>query len=81
MHLTWSLQMPRGQKVALLLLFSSGVCCIIIATLRAAQITANTLRTHAALDGTWLTVWSMVESAVGTKPEKQFTSFTLLTAV
>jgi hypothetical protein len=54
--------MPRGQKPAL---FAFGVVCIFIATLRAAQTTENTTKTHATMDGTWLAVWGMVETAVG----------------
>lgn len=60
--------MPKRQKSGLLTLFASGVVCIVIATLRAAQITANTIKTNATIDGTWLAVWGMVESAVGTRP-------------
>ncbi|KAI2478373.1 hypothetical protein Ptr902_09986 [Pyrenophora tritici-repentis] len=48
--------MPRGQKTAIRVLFASGIVCIFIATLRAAQITANTIKTHATMDGTWLAV-------------------------
>lgn len=48
------------------MLFGSGVLCIFIATLRAAQITANTIRTKDPVDGTWLAVWGMAESAIGT---------------
>lgn len=57
--------MPRGQKTAIRVLFASGVVCIFIATLRAAQITAHTIKTHATMDGTWLAVWGMAETAVG----------------
>ncbi|KAH7086564.1 hypothetical protein FB567DRAFT_472278, partial [Paraphoma chrysanthemicola] len=64
MHLTWGVQLPRGQKVGLLVLFATGVMCVFIATLRAAQVTANTLETNALMDGTWLAVWGMVETAV-----------------
>lgn len=46
-------------------LFASALVCIMIATLRAAQITANTIRTDADTDGTWLAVWGMAECAVG----------------
>ncbi|EDU49508.1 hypothetical protein PtrSN002B_009749 [Pyrenophora tritici-repentis] len=42
--------MPRGQKTAIRVLFASGIVCIFIATLRAAQITANTIKTHATMD-------------------------------
>lgn len=37
-----------------------------ISTLRATQITANTIKTDADTDGTWLAVWGMAECAVGT---------------
>ncbi|KAF1832864.1 hypothetical protein BDW02DRAFT_502040, partial [Decorospora gaudefroyi] len=53
-----------GQKSALMVLFASGVVCIFIAILRAANITANTIETNALMDGTWLAVWGMIETAV-----------------
>lgn len=58
--------MPRRKKIGMIMLFSSGVACIFIATLRAAQITANTIRTKDPVDGTWLALWGIVESAIGT---------------
>ncbi|KAH6865546.1 hypothetical protein BKA58DRAFT_223429 [Alternaria rosae] len=64
LHLTWNLQMPRRQKIAIMVLFASGVFCILIATLRAANVTARTIRTGKTMDGTWLAVWSMAETAV-----------------
>lgn len=45
-------------------LFGSGIVCILIATLRAAQITVNTIKTNAPTDGTWLALWGMVECAI-----------------
>ncbi|KAJ8114400.1 hypothetical protein OPT61_g3714 [Boeremia exigua] len=65
LHLTWNVRMPRAQKLAINALFTSGVVCIFIATLRAAQITANTIKTKAPTDGTWLALWGMVECAIG----------------
>ncbi|KAI4954624.1 hypothetical protein J4E86_005934 [Alternaria arbusti] len=47
-----------------MVLFASGVFCILIATLRAANVTAQTIRTGKTMDGTWLAVWSMAETAV-----------------
>jgi len=60
--------MPRTQKTAIMVLFASGVFCILIATLRAANVTAQTIRTGKTMDGTWLAVWSMAETAVGKSP-------------
>jgi hypothetical protein len=57
--------MLRRQKAALMALFASGVLCILIATLRAANVTAHAISTGKAMDGTWLAVWSMAETAVG----------------
>jgi hypothetical protein len=60
--LVWRLQMPRGQKVAVIALFASGLVCIAFATLRVVQITkqanANTI------NATWLALWSMVETSI-----------------
>ncbi|RAR05445.1 cfem domain-containing protein [Stemphylium lycopersici] len=52
------------KKLGIHALFASALVCIMIATLRAAQITANTIRTDADTDGTWLAVWGMAECAV-----------------
>jgi hypothetical protein len=51
-----------------MVLFASGVLCILIATLRAANVTAHTIRTGKTMDGTWLAVWSMAETSVGMPP-------------
>lgn len=57
--------MQRRQKIAVMALFGSGVFCILIATLRAANVTANAIRSGKEMDGTWLEVWSMIETTVG----------------
>jgi len=45
-------------------LFASGIVCIFIATLRAAQITVNITKTNAPTGGTWLALWGIVECAI-----------------
>ncbi|KAF2031607.1 hypothetical protein EK21DRAFT_35065, partial [Setomelanomma holmii] len=65
--LTWSLQMPRNKKVAILLLFASGFVCILFACLRVAQVAINAAKPEAdgqPLDPTWLAIWGMVECSV-----------------
>jgi hypothetical protein len=69
--LTWSLQMPRSKKVAILLLFASGFVCILFACLRVAQVAINAAKPEAdgqPLDPTWLAIWGMVECSIGTSP-------------
>ncbi|KAH7086044.1 hypothetical protein BKA63DRAFT_400734 [Paraphoma chrysanthemicola] len=64
MHLTWGVQLPRGQKLGLFVLFATGVVCVFIATMRAAQVTANTLETDALMDGIWLAVTDSTQAVV-----------------
>ncbi|KAH7089559.1 hypothetical protein FB567DRAFT_618786 [Paraphoma chrysanthemicola] len=65
--LTWSLQMPRSKKIAILLLFASGFVCILFACLRVAQVAINAAKPEAdgqPLDPTWLAIWGMVECSI-----------------
>ena len=66
-RLTWNLQMPRTKKVAIIVLFASGVVCIVIATLRVAQVAALEAYTdRLTINPTWLGIWNMIECAIGT---------------
>ncbi|KAJ4299585.1 hypothetical protein N0V90_004831 [Kalmusia sp. IMI 367209] len=58
---TW---MPRSKKIGVIALFASGTVCIIIATLRVAQITNNVYKYNMGIDGTWLAIWGMVECSI-----------------
>jgi MFS superfamily sulfate permease-like transporter len=63
--LVWGLQMRRGQKIAVLALFGSGLICVAFATLRVAQITKQSDKTGTAtISATWLAVWSIVETSI-----------------
>jgi hypothetical protein len=61
--------MARGKKMGILLLFATGVICILFACLRVVQVAINSTKAGAAgqpLDPTWLAIWGMVECARGT---------------
>ncbi|KAF1847783.1 uncharacterized protein K460DRAFT_426592 [Cucurbitaria berberidis CBS 394.84] len=62
-RLVWNLQMPRGQKMAVVALFASGFVCIAFATLRVVQIGMRTGK-HSAPSPTWLALWSIIETAI-----------------
>jgi hypothetical protein len=47
-RLTWSLKMARGKKIGILLLFASGVICILSACLRVVQVAINSTKPRAA---------------------------------
>jgi hypothetical protein len=69
MKLTWNLQMPQSKKVGILLLFASGVFCILFASLRVVQVAINDGKPEADAqrpDPTWLAIWGMVKCAKGT---------------
>lgn len=68
-HLTWSLQMPKNKKIGILILFASGIVCILFSVLRVAQVASNASKPEVKempLDPTWLAIWGMVECAIGT---------------
>jgi hypothetical protein len=57
--------MARGKKIGVIALFATCALCIIIATLRVAQITHNVNKYDQGIDGTWLAIWGMVECSIG----------------
>lgn len=61
--LVWNLQMARGQKIAIIALFTSGFVCIAFATLRVAQIGVRA-GNDASPSPTWLALWTIIESAM-----------------
>jgi hypothetical protein len=66
--LTWNLKMVRTKKIAILVLFASGLVCIMFAVLRVAQVAINAAKPEAdgqPLDPTWLAIWGMVECSIG----------------
>lgn len=63
-QLVWNLQLPRGQKIAVVALFSSGFICIIFATLRVTQIAVKARQDDASPEPTWLSLWSIIETSV-----------------
>ena len=67
-RLTWNLKMARNKKNAILVLFASGIICILFAILRVAQVAINAAKPEAdgqPLDPTWLAIWGMVECSIG----------------
>ncbi|KAF2126975.1 hypothetical protein P153DRAFT_388292 [Dothidotthia symphoricarpi CBS 119687] len=61
--LVWNLQMARGQKITVIILFASGFVCIVVATLRVAQIGINA-GISASPSPSWLAIWTMVETPI-----------------
>lgn len=67
-HLTWDLQMPRSRKIGIILLFASGVVCILFAILRVAEVAKHAAKpeeTDQPLDPTWMAIWGMIECSIG----------------
>ena len=62
-RLVWNLQVPRGQRIAIIALFASGFICIAFATLRVVQIGRQAGDQHAP-NPTWLALWTVVETSV-----------------
>lgn len=61
--LVWNLQVPRGQKIAIIGLFASGFVCIAFATLRVVQIGRQTGETNTP-NPTWLALWTIIETSI-----------------
>lgn len=63
-RLTWNLQMPRSKKIGVYLIFLAAVICIIVATVRAVQVTHNIRKDPSSWKASqWLAVWGMVEAS------------------
>lgn len=62
-RVVWNLQVPRGQKVAIIALFASGFVCIVFATLRLVQIGRKSGDTNSP-NPTWLALWTLIETSV-----------------
>lgn len=62
-RLVWNLQVPRGQKIAIIALFASGFICIAFATLRVVQIGRQAGDQHAP-NPTWLALWTVIETSI-----------------
>ncbi|KAF2844787.1 hypothetical protein T440DRAFT_547000 [Plenodomus tracheiphilus IPT5] len=66
-RLTWDLQMPQSKKMGILMLFATGLVCILFACLRVTQVAINAAKPEAdgqPLDPTWLAIWGMVECSI-----------------
>ena len=57
--------MRRSKKLGVMGLFASGAVCIIVATIRVAQITKNVYQYDMGIDGTWLAIFGMMECSIG----------------
>jgi hypothetical protein len=57
--------MARVKKFGVMGLFATGTVCVVIATVRVAQITRNVYKYGQGIDGTWLAIWGMVECSIG----------------
>lgn len=60
--------MPRSKRNAIILLFATGLVCIVFACLRVTQVAINAAKPEAdgqPLDPTWLAIWGMVECSIG----------------
>lgn len=63
MRLVWNLQMARGQKIGVIVLFASGFVCVGFATLRVIQI-GITIGSKEGLLPSWIALWTVVEGAM-----------------
>lgn len=65
-RLTWNLQMGRTKKIGVVAIFATAVLCIIVATVRVAQIAHNTMHDdRTSIDGSWMAIWGMAECSCG----------------
>ncbi|KAF3006903.1 hypothetical protein E8E13_011153 [Curvularia kusanoi] len=62
-RLTWSLSLPRTQKVGIFVLFGSGWICILFATLRVVQVGVKN-GVPSTPDPKWLQMWTIIETSM-----------------
>lgn len=63
-HLTWNLQMPRGQKIGILILFGSGFICILFATLRVVKLGVDGTGKTTMPEPKWMLLWTVLETSM-----------------
>jgi hypothetical protein len=63
-YLVWTLQMQPMQKIAICLLFGTGLVCISFATIRVVQIGINDKGQASTPEPKWLTLWSVLETSI-----------------
>ncbi|KAF3043676.1 hypothetical protein E8E12_006132 [Didymella heteroderae] len=64
-HLTWNLQMPRGQKTGIFVLFGSGFVCITFATLRVIKLGVDGTGKATMPEPKWMLLWTVLETSMG----------------
>ncbi|KAF2621104.1 hypothetical protein BU25DRAFT_253525 [Macroventuria anomochaeta] len=60
LRLTWSLQLPKTQKLGIFVLFGSGWICILFATLRVVEFGVKN-GVPSTPDPKWLQMWTVIE--------------------
>jgi hypothetical protein len=63
--LLWSLWLPLAQKISVGAVFCVGMLCILMATLRVAQVASRA--DNSLPSDSWLAFWNMIEAGVGKK--------------
>lgn len=64
LRLVWNLQMPCRQKLAICMLFCTGLVCIAFATIRVVQLGFNAKGRAPSPEPKWLTFWGVLETSV-----------------
>ncbi|KAF1843358.1 uncharacterized protein K460DRAFT_143935 [Cucurbitaria berberidis CBS 394.84] len=62
-RMTWTLQMPKIEKLGVFVLFGSGWICILFATLRVVQVGVKD-GVPKAPDPKWLQMWTVIETSM-----------------
>lgn len=63
-HLTWNLQMGRGQKTGIFILFGSGFICILFATLRVIKLGVDGTGKTRMPEPKWMLLWTVLETSM-----------------
>lgn len=63
-HLTWNLQMGRGQKTGIFILFGSGFICILFATLRVIKLGVDATGKATMPEPKWMLLWTVLETSM-----------------
>ncbi|KAG9201969.1 hypothetical protein G6514_005164 [Epicoccum nigrum] len=63
-HLTWNLQMSRGQKTGIFILFGTGFICILFATLRVIKLGVDGTGKPQMPEPKWMLLWTVLETSM-----------------
>ncbi|KAL8865371.1 MAG: hypothetical protein Q9198_009352 [Flavoplaca austrocitrina] len=62
LQILWNLRLDRVRKLSIMAIFGVGIVCIVISTIRVANIHSRTQASQPA--PSWLMLWAVIEAAI-----------------